>query len=85
MNTKLTLSIEQSLIKKAKAYAKDNGRSLSDIVENYLKIIVKDDQMSNITPPPISSSLKGAFKSQKGIKKKENLAKALKDKYLTNE
>ena len=42
MNTKLTLSIEQSLIEKAKRYAKGKGRSLSDIVENYLKIITRE-------------------------------------------
>ncbi|MDH5366136.1 MAG: DUF6364 family protein [Cyclobacteriaceae bacterium] len=41
MNTKLTLTIEQALIEKAKEYAKSKGRSLSDIVENYFKAIVK--------------------------------------------
>ncbi len=39
MNTKLTLTIEKTLIAKAKQYAKGKGRSLSDIVENYLKVI----------------------------------------------
>ena len=39
MNTKLTLTIEQSIIEKAKKYASGKGRSLSDIIENYLKII----------------------------------------------
>ena len=37
MNTKLTLTIEQEIIKKAKEYAKDKNRSLSDIVENQLR------------------------------------------------
>jgi len=36
MNTKLTLTIEESIIEKAKSYARKNGRSLSDIIENYL-------------------------------------------------
>ncbi len=37
MNKKLTLTIEQELISRAKKYAKDKGRSLSDLVENYFK------------------------------------------------
>lgn len=37
MNTKLTLSIDQRVIEKAKRYASDQGRSLSGIVEEYLK------------------------------------------------
>lgn len=42
MNTKLTLTIEQSVIEKAKKYASQKGRSLSDIVENYLKVVTKE-------------------------------------------
>ena len=34
MTTKLTLTIEQHIIEKAKVYAKSKGRSLSDIIEN---------------------------------------------------
>lgn len=41
MNTKLTLSIEEQVIEKAKEYAKRNGRSLSNIVEEYLKFLSK--------------------------------------------
>ena len=36
MTTKLTLTIDDSVIAIAKKYAKQNGKSLSDIVENYL-------------------------------------------------
>lgn len=39
MNSKLTLSIEEEVIKQAKKYAKKEGRSLSSIVEEYLKSI----------------------------------------------
>ena len=41
MNTKLTLTLEKEIIQKAKKYAKDKNRSLSDIIENYLKILNK--------------------------------------------
>ena len=37
MNTKLTLTIEQTVIEKAKKYAKGKERSLSSLIENYLK------------------------------------------------
>jgi hypothetical protein len=43
MNTKLTLTIEQALIEQAKKYAKGKGRSLSDLVGNYFKAIVKEE------------------------------------------
>jgi hypothetical protein len=45
MNTKLTLSIDYEIIEKAKEYAKENGRSVSDIVENYLRTIVEKKQL----------------------------------------
>jgi len=41
MNSKLTLSIEEQVIQQAKEYAKKQGRSLSNIVEEYLKSIAK--------------------------------------------
>ena len=44
MNTKLTLTIQQEIIHKAKEYAKEKNRSLSDIIENYLKILTKEEK-----------------------------------------
>ncbi len=82
MNTKLTLTIEQSLIDKAKKYAKSKGRSLSDIVENYLKVIIKEDNSKIIDSSPIASSLRGAFKAPKDFDYKTELTKGLSKKYL---
>jgi hypothetical protein len=82
MNTKLTLTIEQSLIEKAKKYAKGQGRSLSDIVENYLKVIIKEENTKVIDQTPIASSLRGAFKAPKDFDYKEELSKGLSEKYL---
>jgi len=42
MKTKHTLTIEKEIIEQAKVYAKDKGQSLSDLVENYFKLITKD-------------------------------------------
>jgi predicted CopG family antitoxin len=44
MNTKLTLTIEQSVIEKAKKYAKEKERSLSDLIENYLKSLTNSEE-----------------------------------------
>ena len=82
MNTKLTLTIEQSLIEKAKHYAKGKGRSLSDIVENYLKVIIKDENTTVIDSTPIATSLRGSFKAPEDFDYKKELAKGLSEKYL---
>lgn len=42
MTTKLTLTVEKSTIEKAKFYAKQTGRSLSEIIETYLEKITQD-------------------------------------------
>lgn len=50
MNQKLTLSVESSVIKRAKDYAKKTGRSLSEIVEGYLTTLVTNDKKTAISP-----------------------------------
>jgi plasmid stability protein len=39
MDTKLTLKLDKNVIEKAKIYAAQQKRSLSDVVENYLKAV----------------------------------------------
>ena len=85
MNTKLTLTIEQSLIEKAKRYAKGQGRSLSDIVENYLKVVTNEDHSTVIDSTPITSSMKGAFKAPKDFDYQKELVKGLSEKYSSHE
>ena len=81
MNTKLTLSIDESIILKAKAFAKENGKSLSQLVENYLKILVKDSNQV-VSEPSVAYKLKGVFKDHDLGDYKTELAKALAKKYL---
>jgi len=81
MNTKLTLTIEQAVIEKAKSYAKDKGRSLSDIIENYLKAITKEQKVEEELSPFISS-LRGSFKAPASFDYKKELSKGLSEKYL---
>lgn len=81
---KLTLSINQSVIDEAKEYAKSNGRSLSKIVEEYLKSLSKPEKSEKSTPPhKLVMELKGSVKMPKElISYKEILQDALVEKYL---
>jgi len=82
MKTKLTIKIEQSVIERAKIYAKGKGNSLSGIIENYLKVIVKEEGKTDIEITPIVKSLKGAFKSPAHFDYITELEKGLSEKYL---
>jgi hypothetical protein len=82
MNSKLTLTIEKSVITRAKEYARSKGRSLSDMIENYLKMITHEDGGPDIENTPIVKSLKGSFKAPDGFDYKDQLSKGLSDKYL---
>jgi len=82
MNTKLTLTIDQTVIDKAKRYAKKRGNSLSGIIENYLKVITNDNPESEIKITPIVKSMKGSFKAPSDFDYKKELTKSLSKKYL---
>ncbi|WZL90785.1 DUF6364 family protein [Salinimicrobium sp. 3283s] len=82
MNTKLTLTIEQEVIKRAKEYAKDKNRSLSDIIENYLKTLTKEERTERDKLNPVVKSLKGSFKMpKKDMDYKKELRNRLEEKY----
>ncbi|NCB68274.1 MAG: hypothetical protein EOM47_05435 [Bacteroidia bacterium] len=85
MNTKLTLTIEQTTIEKAKIYAKSKGRSLSDIIENYLKALTKEQKNDYPEITDIVNSLKGSFKAPESFDYKKELESSLTEKYLKNE
>jgi hypothetical protein len=85
MNTRLTLTIEQSLVEKAKKLASAKGRSLSDIIENYLKVIAKDESFTNDDLSPLVKSMKGSFKAPYHFNYKKELSKRLTHKYVNNE
>jgi hypothetical protein len=51
MNTKLTLSIDKKTVERAKKFARERNRSLSNLVENYLKAVtVEESATCEITP-----------------------------------
>lgn len=82
MNTKLTLTIEQAVIEKAKKYAKDKERSLSNLIENYLKALTNESDSNEIELTPIVKSLKGSFTAPKNFNYKKELTNRLSEKYL---
>ena len=82
MTTKLTLTLEQHIIVKAKAYAKKKGRSLSDIIENYLKVVVTEKADLETETAPLTKSLKGSFKKPSDFDYKRQLTNKLTEKYL---
>jgi len=82
MNTKLTLTIEKDVIKEAKEYAKDKGQSLSELVENYFKLLTKDKR--KIKPNHLSPRIKrlrGILKVEKNFDYKKTLTEELSKKY----
>ena len=82
MDTKLTLTMEQSVIEKAKIYAKEKERSLSDLVESYFKAITKETKVETLKGTPIVKSLKGSFHMPDNFDYKKELTKTLSEKYL---
>ena len=82
MNTKLTLTIEDSIIEKAKKYAKTKENSLSNIIENYLKILVRQEPKEETELTPIVKSLKSSFHIEQDFDYKKALANKLSEKYL---
>lgn len=80
MNTKLTINLKQSVIEKAKEYAKSNRTSLSKIIENHLqKITGKNDPDEKITP--LVKSLSGIIDLPKDFDHKKDYTDHLINKY----
>ena len=84
MYTKLTLSIDQNVIENAKKYAKNQKRSVSKLVEEYLSSISlsTDKKIEYNTLGPITKELVGIIKVNKHMDYKEILTDALMDKYI---
>lgn len=80
MTTKLTLTIDDSVIATAKEFAKNNGKSLSQIVENYLVTLTATDKTEEEISPRILN-LMGAIELPEDFDYKKTLTEALSNKY----
>jgi hypothetical protein len=81
MTTKLTLTIEKTIIAEAKLYAANQNRSLSELVENYLKAMVLNSNQKKQDASSKVSSLRGVIKLKGKSNHKELVEKALSKKY----
>lgn len=78
MQTKLTLRLESDLIQLAKEQAKQQGKSLSQIVADYFTFFTQDTKNQPIAP--VTQSLIGIIKLSDIDEKDYN--KHLEEKYL---
>jgi predicted nucleic acid-binding protein len=76
MLTKLTLTIDRDIVLKAKNYAQKKHRSVSKLVEDYLKTI-SDAETSRIenheNEAPLTNSITGMFREEYGGQSYEDL------------
>jgi len=79
MDTKLTLKLNQSIIERAKKYAKGRNISLSKMIENYLQAVTNDRE-NEIEISPLVESLIGVLKTKSDSYKKD-YTDYLSDKY----
>ena len=80
MDTKLTLKIEDTIIEKAKEYAKNNKTSLSKLIENYL-LNITGDKGNDEKITPLVKSLSGVINLPEGFDHKKGYAEFLTGKY----
>lgn len=65
MQTKLTLRLEEQLIEQAKAYASRTGKSLSQVVADYFRLLATEKKVPPASTPPITQSLRGLLRNAK--------------------
>lgn len=84
MKTKLTLSIEESIIEAAKQVAKESGTSLSNVIENQLKLILQKagtQSKETVVSPRVRKLRGAASKLDPNKDYKELRAEMLEEKY----
>ena len=80
MTTKLTLTVEKTVIERAKAYAKKTGRSLSELIESYLENITEENYNSDLSPK--LKKLVGSVKLPADFGEEKELRSAIEKKHL---
>jgi hypothetical protein len=65
MQTKLTLRLEDQLIEQAKSYAARAGKSVSQIVADYFKLLTSEKIKSVSPSTPVTQSLRGLLRESK--------------------
>jgi hypothetical protein len=85
MDTKLTLKLDEEVIQQAKIYAASQNRSLSGLVEGYLKSLVSENDSGNyneeIKISPFVKSMTSRTTIPADLDPKEEYSKHLIEKY----
>lgn len=81
MTTKLTLTMEESVIVKAKSFAKNTGRSLSELVENYLDTLTSEKTDNQHISPKLKKII-GVVKLPEGFDEEKELQNYFEEKHL---
>lgn len=80
MHTKLTLRIDEELIERAKSHARRSGKSVSQLVSNYLEMLPRPERSRPRTLTPIVESLRGVLAGS-GLDE-EDYRRHLEEKFL---
>lgn len=82
MDAKLTLKLNKDVIEKSKKYAKSHQKSLSRLVESYLKTVVNEDQKDDeIEISPFVKSFSTGVKIPSDYDYKKDFQDHLVEKY----
>ena len=80
MDTKLTLRLNESVIERAKIYARNHQISLSKMIESYLDSITKQ-RKKEISITPLVESLSGVIDLPADFDYKKEYGDYLEEKY----
>jgi hypothetical protein len=80
MNTKLTISLDEEVINRAKNYARSHRISISRMIESYLDLVTKpESERTRITP--LVESLSGVIELPEDYNSKKEYSDHLIEKY----
>jgi len=79
--TKLTLSADRNLIKKAKVYAESEGTSLSSMFSRFLQTVLAQGHKKKPRPGPLTRKATGLAKLPASKSDRELIEEALAEKY----
>ncbi len=81
METKLTLRLNDRVIKRAKKYARSHKISLSKMIENYLDSVTTQTEEDKINITPLVESLSGVIDLPAEFDYKKEYRDYLEEKY----
>ena len=81
MSTNITLTLDSQLVEQAELYAHAHGKSLTAMVEDYVRLLVLAQQPELPELPPNLARLRGAINLPEGSDYKQALADAIQERH----